>query len=145
MSSATTSGLRTTWRRPTACRHAPSLRSSRRPRKRRSAGYTAGSTTVMRSSRGKFRAGTSGTSWYSGSRRKPRSLRVFRFDDDDAVGAPAAVHREAGGVAQHLDVIDVARAYRGQVPAEGIVEGDAVENEQRLLIAQHGHCAADMN
>src|SRR6266550_3670862 len=145
MSSATTSGLRTMWRRPTACRHAPSLRSSRRPRKRRSAGYTVGSTTVMRSSRGKFRAGTSGSSWYSGSRRKTRSLRLLRFDDDDAVGAAAAVRRGARGVAQHLDGLDVARAEGGERAGDRVVEGDAVQHEQRLLIAQHGRRAANMN
>jgi hypothetical protein len=62
-----------------------------------------------------------------------RALAALGRDDDDAVGAPHAVHRRLRGVFQHLDRLDVVRVDALEGPARGGFQGHAVDHVQGLV------------
>src|SRR5262249_34075131 len=66
---------------------------------------------------------------------------VFRLDDDYAVGAAAAVHREVGGVLQHTNRRDVIGADSAQAAVRAGLDRNTIEDVQRLSAGVRGGAA----
>ena len=71
-------------------------------------------------------------------------LALLRPNENHAVGAAHAVPGGAGGVAQHLNRLDVLRIDRGQVAAGVGAERDAVDDDERLFVTQERRRAAQV-
>src|SRR5438552_7743137 len=72
--------------------------------------------------------------WAAGG-AKP--LVLFGPDEDHAVGAAHAIGRGGGRITQDLHGLDIVRVDGRQVAGGVRPERDAVDDEQRLLVAQH--------
>ena len=70
------------------------------------------------------------------ARRARRPLALLRLDEDHAVGAARAPLRGAGGIPQHRDRLDVVRIDRVEIAGGVGTQRDAVDDDQRFLVAQ---------
>jgi hypothetical protein len=77
--------------------------------------------------------------------RARRPLALLRLDEDHAVGAARAPLRGAGGITQDRDRLDVMRLDRVQVTGRVGPQRDAVDDDQRLLVAHERRGPAQLH
>src|SRR5688500_8727356 len=76
--------------------------------------------------------------WARSSIDRGASEPALRGDDDDAAGAPRAVHRGGARVLQHLDARHVAGVDAGEDALHVPVDREPIDDVERLVAGDHG-------